>query len=107
MCYLETLLEQRNLAVRHFATLIGLNTRGPVDWYIRGNTVKPENREKIERGIKVLEVYDVVCPELGYGRNYESMRKRTWGDLNAGYLRYTWATCEYDEGFREIFESLE
>lgn len=107
MHYLEELLAERHLAKKHFGRLVGFTSGITVNDYIRGKRILPESVVKIERGIRVLESYDAVCPELGYGRNYASMVKRTWGDLNQNYLRYTVATAEYDAGFRELWEAID
>lgn len=112
MHYLEELLAERHLAKRHFAKLVGLCAHGTIDRYmLNPNRVWPETREKIERGIRVLEMYTVDCPELGYGRCVSccegSTWRRNWGDINQSYYKYMWATCEYDAGFRELFDRIQ
>lgn len=106
MCYLEDLLSDRGIAVRHFARLLGFKSYGPVNSYIRGMGVRPENREKIERGIYALEIYDAICPSLNYGRTFNSGINRTWGDLNRNYFKYVMDTAEWDAGFLEVLENL-
>lgn len=111
MHYLEELLAERQLSKRHFTKLIGLSAHGTIEKYMLNPCrVRPETREKIERGIRVLEKYDVMCPKLNYGRCVSkcdgSDWRKNWGDINQDYLKYMWNTCEYDIGFMELFDSL-
>ena len=110
MCGLRELLAERNLAVRHFARLIGFTASTTVENYIRGKNLRPENREKIERGIRVLEIYDTPCPSLNYGKCVSwcdgSTWRRNWGDIHQDYTRYMHDTLEYEKGFRELFENI-
>ena len=110
MCRLRELLDERHLAKRHFARLIGFDSTYAVDKYMKGKYMQADTRERIERGMRVLEIYDTPCPKLNYGKCVSwvdgSTWRRIWGDVNQDYTRYMHDTFEYEQGFREMFEKV-
>lgn len=100
MSDLRKKLEHYNLGVSVFATMIGASKDSLYKYETGEGRIRESTREKVERGLKILEDYNLVAPHTG-----DHSMVYSW--YMGNYDLHTRNMTKYKREFKKIFEESE